>query len=63
MKHRISRSIELTEDEIRQAICYWLKEFCDKPAPEDRDAVNFVYNEDTGVVRGIVAWAEDIPES
>lgn len=63
MKHRISRSIELTEDEIRQAICYWLNKLCDKPTPEDLNAVSFVYDSTRECVEAIITWAEDIPES
>lgn len=62
MKHTITRHIQLNDDEIKQAVVYWLKEFCDKPYPQDRDAVSLVADEDSRIVTAFVAWQEDITE-
>ena len=59
MKYIITRDMELTEDEIHQAITYWIREFCDEPTPEDRDAVTLRYNQVTGGFGAIVTWTEE----
>lgn len=62
MKHSVRRELELTGDEIRQAIIYWLKNDRCCSTPDDRDAVTFVFNEVTGSATAFVAWSEDVSE-
>ena len=65
MRHRIKRELLLDEGEIKKAICYWLKEFCDKPTPGDMDAICFVEDAPDGNVnnlRALIEWLEEVPE-
>ena len=62
MKHEITRNYVLSLDEVRQAVIYWLKEFCDKPVPSDRDIVKLFVSGDDADVAVTLLWTEKLGE-
>jgi hypothetical protein len=69
MKHKVVREYELTVDEVKEAVLYWLRHECDKHTPsltmekgERLSAVTIAYwDSDITAQRGAtVAWSDDI---